>query len=263
MTTCRPTLLLACALTLPLGTACGDTTDAAGSDETIDVLHARARPTAPENSVSLESISASGAGCPAGSFDAVLSEDGSGLEWRFEKFAVSVASPQTPVIKRAACNLSFRLRGRPGTTYALESVTFAGEAKLTPGLKASAIANLALTGFGVADVQPASRVDIAASGPFELTVKPEALQWAPCEGLTSNLQLRTSLVLEGTGTGEARLSSFEGLRLVTRSCSDEPSDADGGVDAATADSGAPLPTIDAGAPLPTVDAGTPSVDGGA
>ena len=257
----RLSSLFVCAIALPLGTGCGgdaDTLDGneapvekASCDETgsADAGSADAGDAGDVNAspaVKITNITASGSGCPAGSWSVRPAADGSGMEVSFDKFSLS-AGPDKPSVQSLACNVSLKFDAPRGSSIAVQSVEYTGEAELAQGASAEIISNVAFTGVGTPS-NSESVFNVPKSGPFTFVSKPRELYWSPCD-ITSNLQLRTRVVLNSTdrATGNVQLSGFSTstIRFATRSCGEATNPLDGGLDGgATPDTGKPLPPVE-------------------
>ncbi|MET0339441.1 MAG: DUF4360 domain-containing protein [Polyangiales bacterium] len=151
--------------------------------------------------ITIDSVSASGAGCPAGSWEAERVPEGNAFTLTFNQYAIEAPATTTAAIHQLPCNISLRIRTPKNLSYAVTSFQYFGYANLTTGMKASLLANYAFTGFGVADVRKEFRHDfpIPYDTTFalndEITARGVAPTWAPCD-ITSNLQVRTRLTLE-------------------------------------------------------------------
>ena len=220
-------------LALALGALMG-CADLQGDDQQVvdDVASAEetqiAEQRAPSNSgplsgdnIKIESVSASGSGCPAGSYTAEVLPEGNALTITFEKYIIEAPPTTTSTLKRLACNLSFRLRTPKNLSYAVASFQYFGYANLAAGMKGSLTANYAWTGFGVNNTYKPYTYNFPV--PFDNTyalnddvvARGSSLYWAPCN-LTSNLQVRTQTVLESSSRDRPGVLAVDNVDLRTQ-----------------------------------------------
>lgn len=172
-----------------------------------------------DENVVIESVKATGTGCPDGSFVAKITPEGDAVEVKFEKYQIT-APPVTSStsIKSLTCNASLRVRAPKNRSYAVTSYQYRGYANLAPGMKASLIANYAFTGFGVAPSFKELNHQFVV--PFDSTfvvidrpeVRGESLIWSPCD-ISSSLQIRTRLTLEQSSTDRTGVLAMDSLAV--------------------------------------------------
>lgn len=172
-------------------------------------------------------VTASGTGCPPGTWSARLAEDGT-VTATFRGYDVSIAPDAGSSFRD--CTVSVQARSARPTAYLIESARFDGYAFLEPGV--SAVATLAwdLTGF----VPPRPfRVEVA--GPYDATFFVQAPSrvvtadpvYTPC-GTTRTLNVVTRAGLRrvaGAGSGSLNPISVDQdgapqlrFRVVGRAC---------------------------------------------
>jgi hypothetical protein len=185
----RPlTSVLACAIPLLLVASCEEAAHPLGSSESPVGTGPRDATAKLDASTALKvtRVEAAGSGCPRGSWKATPMVDGSGYELSFDQYSLSL-NPERPQLESSACNITLQVDVPAGTTYALRSSEYVGDAQFGPAASAELIVNTAFTGVGTST--PERRVKVPGSGPFTVTAEATELAWAPCE-LKSNPQQR-------------------------------------------------------------------------
>jgi hypothetical protein len=174
-------------------------------------------PVSGEN-IKIEGVTASGSGCPVGSWEAEMVPENNAFTITFNNYSIDVAPPtgNQTAIKSLACNISIKVRTPRDLSYAVTSFQYFGYANLAQGMKGTLYAAYAFTGFGVAptfkdlnhtfpiptETTYAVNDDIVARG--------LRLFWAPCS-LTSNLQVRTRLSAESKNKERPALLSIDNV----------------------------------------------------
>lgn len=171
-------------------------------------------------------VDASGTGCPPGTWDAAISEDGETFTLRFAAYEAIVAEGQRSSMKD--CQIDVDLRSPEGLSYAVASFHYQGYVLLeNPGMTARQTASYAFQG----ERRSAADRD-AIAGPADESylhsdeVPPNRRVWSPCrrDGV---LHVRTRLDVRndprGTGNGFINVSTVDGAiglqwKLVWRRC---------------------------------------------
>ena len=168
------------------------------------------------DNIRIESVAATGAGCPRGSWTAEMVPEGNAFTITFNSYVVEAPPTSTPSLKRLPCDISLKVRTPRNLSYAVTSFQYFGYANLSPGMKARLIANYAFTGLGVAPALKTFQYDFPV--PYNTTfavndniqARGNAPSWAPCD-ISSNLQVRTSLVLEAANTAMPGVLAMDNL----------------------------------------------------
>jgi hypothetical protein len=176
-------------------------------------------------------ITANGTGCPAGSWDAAISPDGTAFTVTFSAYEASVTPGQAMVVKD--CTLSIDLRTPQGFSFSVSSFHYQGYALLdTPGMSARQTAKYYFMGNPV----PAKEERSDMAGPYDNDylfsdeIGVADLVWSPC-GAERTLQAQTRLVLQNnpqqSGSGYLNTSSVDGqlkfiFGLSWKQCGDGP-----------------------------------------
>lgn len=176
---------------------------------------ANSGPLSGEN-IAIESVSATGLGCPRGSWTAETVPEGTAFTLTFSSFSIDAPPTTTPKVNQLACNVSLKIRTPRSLSYAVTSFQYFGYANLAAGMKASLIADYAFTGFGIAPALKTFRYDFPV--PYdttfalndEISARGNAPSWAPCN-ISSNLQVRTRLALETANTTRPGLLAMDNL----------------------------------------------------
>jgi len=185
---------------------------------------ALAKPPAPSAAqVTIDSVSYSGPGCPAGSAAANLSPDAQAFTIGFSKLAVAQGEGATGPIK-SSCTLHLKVSIPSGWSYALATVDYVGYVSLDPGLTASRQSTYHISGEApeqtVAYDWPSGYqgdyfVDDIGAG--------EPAYWSRC-GKGKNLMIDTQIAIDATGNpkGSALVTvdSVDGevYHLIWRQC---------------------------------------------
>lgn len=162
--------------------------------------------------IRIASVSVNGSGCPAGSYESFLSEDGLALTITFSKYFLE-ASATKPVVQTLACNVSLQLAMPRGYQVGVTKVSYQGYAFLEPGLVAEQIANYAWTGIGtLANNEARSKLTGPHDGSYlfndEVETRGGVIPWSPCD-LTSRLQIRSRLTLTNNVRGEGYINTTD------------------------------------------------------
>jgi hypothetical protein len=217
--TCLRSLLIAVpALFTVAVTGCASSSieDSTGESEaalgqTIDVPN--------PSGVYIAKLTANGTGCPAGTWDAAISEDGKAFTVTFSAYEAIVEPGKAFSIKD--CTLGLDLQTPQGISFAISSFYYQGYATLDQGgMSARQSAKYYFMGNPAA----ASENVREMSGPYDDSymfadeVPVASLVWSPC-GTQRRLNALTRLVLRNntakTGSGYLNASSVDGeLQMV-------------------------------------------------
>lgn len=168
-------------------------------------------------------VRANGTGCPAGTWRSEVSEDGTTFSIVFDEYQASVGPGAAFSIED--CTLGIQLA--PGSSYAVESFTYRGDASLAAGQRATFSANYWFQGTPAENRAIGSDLTGPLDNPFMFDDAPavEELQFAPC-GVERDLNVTTRVVLRnapgGSSAGSLVLDSAEGagleIKLAQRGC---------------------------------------------
>lgn len=162
------------------------------------------------NSTYIESLRASGTGCPAGSWRGSISPDGLAFTLTFSKYFVQLDTQTTALSMSLNCNVTLGLHTPPGTTYAITQFAYQGYAFVEEGAIAKQKVQYAFQGIG-GNLKESIFV---MQGPFDqgflfeddVETRSRNLDWSPC-GRTRSLQLRTVLAAERPDTSVVALAN--------------------------------------------------------
>jgi len=159
-------------------------------------------------------ITANGSGCPAGTWNAAISEDGRAFTVSFSGYEAVLEPGQSFAVRD--CQLSLDLRSPEGFSFSVSSFHYQGYALLDqPGMSARQTAKYYFQGNPV----PATEQRTEMSGPHDAsyTFSDEIgfsdLVWSPC-GASRTLQAQTRIVAqnnaEKTGAAYVNTTSVDG-----------------------------------------------------
>jgi hypothetical protein len=231
----------------------GVSDDVQADEEGPQALQAPAETTVLRNpeGVYFANVIANGTGCPAGTWETNLSDDGQTFTTTFSAYEATV-DPRT-LVSIKDCNVSIKLHSPQGLSYTVTNFYYQGYAFLEEGVRGSQLASYYFQGNPVQQAQ--QRTELV--GPVDDTylfsdeVPITDTVWSPC-GADRDLNIVTRVRLQNSSprrNGYMNLSSIDGsaklvVKLAWRTC-----------DQGAADAGAPR--SDAG----TRDAGTSSSPG--
>lgn len=153
-------------------------------------------------------VTATGSGCPEGSFESRVRDDGA-IALSFADFKAAVDAQTTEVEK--VCTIVVRLSAKSGASYAVTRYAHLGQATLEAGVEGKQSSSYY---FPTARVTGRLRNSILI-GPLDGPVRSEPLadadvMWTPC-ALEQSLSITTRLVLKsGDGGGKGTVSFGEG-----------------------------------------------------
>jgi len=153
---------------------------------------------------SIERISYSGAGCPAGSASAAATDDGGAFIVIFSQMAAQAGPSVAGDAAKQGCEVHLQLSVPKGWSYALTSVDFHGFVALDPG----AVASQAMT-YHISGESPESTAAFNWQGPLQDEYAIANIggaappYWSRCGG-GKNLTIKTTLTV---GAGPSRDAS--------------------------------------------------------
>lgn len=187
------------------------------------------------NGVYFANISASGTGCPAGTWNARLSDDGLAFTITFSKYEVSASDTDTTDRRSANCALVLKMNSPRGLSYAVSYISYSGLANLQSGVRAVHNTNYDFTGQNIRanGATPRGARTRTINGPFddsfvfEDKVTTNDIVFSQC-GTARDLLIQTSLqIVNGRPkkNGIISLAAIDGrtsgaivLKLSTRRC---------------------------------------------
>jgi len=158
----------------------------------------------PSSAFSIERISYSGAGCPAGSASAAATDDGGAFIVIFSKMAAQAGPSVAADASKRSCEVHLQLSIPKGWSYALTSVDFHGFAALDSGV----VASQAMT-YHISGESPESTAAFSWQGPLQDEYAIADIggaappYWSRCGG-GKNLTIKTTLTV---GAGSSRDAS--------------------------------------------------------
>jgi hypothetical protein len=199
--------LLASLLFLP---ACSSEGGDAFADAPWGTELARGRRPRPEAGVAFGAVTATGTGCPEGSWLAERSEDGQTFTLAFAEYEASV----TPGVRvaRSRCHVTVEIRAAKDARFAVASFYYTGSVFLDrPGMEAEQTASYSFK--GPAEATSEARVAFAGitNEPyvFDDTVEPRSEKASGC-GKQGKLHIRTDLTVKNdpARSGSGFLNAF-------------------------------------------------------
>lgn len=171
-------------------------------------------------------VIANGTGCPAGTWDTAISDDGKTFTTTFSEYEAIVEPSRTVAVKD--CQLGISLHSPQGLSFSVESFYYQGYAFLENGVVGRQTANYYFMGNPVdhAELRTDLRGPFDDDYLFQDDVGITDLVWSPC-GTDRNLNVTTRLRVQNNrqrnGTGYMNLISVDGsaqlvFRLAWRSC---------------------------------------------
>jgi hypothetical protein len=218
--------LVAAAALVSLGAAgCSTETgdDASNSSEALS----SPVPVPNPNGSYFASVTANGSGCPAGTWDADISDDGQTFTLRFSDYQTDMNPGQIMVLKD--CQLAIKLHSPQGLSFAVSSFYYSGYSFLdSPGMTATQTAKYYFQGNPIASNE--NRSDLVGPLDQEYTFTDNVgtldLVWSKC-GVDRDLNVATRIMLKNnpqkTGTGHIDNTAVDGsvqlkFKLSWRSC---------------------------------------------
>jgi hypothetical protein len=163
-------------------------------------------------------VTANGTGCPAGTWETAISEDGKTFTTTFSSYEAMIEPNRTIAIKD--CQLGIKLHSPQGLSFAVDSFYYQGYAYLDTGVTGRQTANYYFMGnpLNHAELRTDLRGPYDDDYLFQDDVGILDLVWSPC-GVERNLNVTTRLRVQNnsrrTGTGYMNLLSVDGeARLV-------------------------------------------------
>ncbi len=159
-------------------------------------------------------VSANGTGCPAGSWDVGISEDGETFTLRFSQYEATVEPGQARDVKD--CKLDIKLKSPEGLSYSVASFYYQGYVFLEKeGMRARQVASYSFDGNRRENRADRNEV----TGPlddsylFASELGPAQRAWSPC-GTDDTLHIATRLVMrndpQNSGSGYVNSATVDG-----------------------------------------------------
>jgi hypothetical protein len=179
------------------------------------------------NGAYFASVTANGSGCPAGTWDAAISDDGQTFTLRFSQYETTIDPGQAIAIKD--CQLAIKLHSPQGLSYAVSSFYYSGYAFLdSSGMNAAQTAKYYFQGNPIASNENRSdlRGPLDKEYVFSDNVGTVDLVWSKC-GVDRDLNVATRVLLRNntrkTGSGYISNTTVDGsvelkFKLSWRSC---------------------------------------------
>jgi hypothetical protein len=179
------------------------------------------------NGAYFASVTANGSGCPAGTWDAAISDDGQTFTLRFSQYETTIDPGQAIAIKD--CQLAIKLHSPQGLSYAVSSFYYSGYAFLdSNGMNAAQTAKYYFQGNPIASNENRSdlRGPLDKEYVFSDNVGTVDLVWSKC-GVDRDLNVATRVLLRNntrkTGSGYISNTTVDGsvelkFKLSWRSC---------------------------------------------
>jgi hypothetical protein len=215
--------VLACAALA--GSGCGHAPDDEMTSTVSQEICGRRRVVHPQ-AVYFADVDANGTGCPPGTWDIAISEDGETFTLRFNAYEATISEGQRQAVKD--CQIDVDLGSPEGLSYAIASFHYQGYVLLEkPGMTARQTASYAFRGKrqNAADrnqiVGPADESYL-----YSDDVPPNRLVWSSCRR-DEVLHVRTRLDVRNdprrTGSGFINVASVDGAlsfewKLLWRRC---------------------------------------------
>jgi len=159
-------------------------------------------------------ITANGSGCPAGTWDAAIADDGQTFTVRFSSYETTIDPGQVLAIKD--CQLAIKLHSPNGLSYAVSSFYYSGYAFLDQnGMSAAQTAKYYFQGNPIASNENRSdlRGPLDKEYVFNDSVGTVDLVWSKC-GVDRDLNVATRVMLRNnprkTGTGYISNTTVDG-----------------------------------------------------
>lgn len=179
------------------------------------------------NTTYFTKIIANGTGCPKGTWDARISDDGLVFTATFSAYVAEISPNVSAAVQN--CQLAIGLHTPAGRSFSVASMYFSGFALLEPGVVGRQTASYYFQGRPVET--KAGRNDV--TGPYDADfvfrddVEIEDAVWSPC-GLERDLTVNTRIVLQNPtipgGSGYMNVAAADGSALIVkfaaRSCGD-------------------------------------------
>jgi len=221
-------VLVASSALVSIGAA-GCSTETGDIDSSVDSTEALSTPidVPNPNGSYFASVTANGSGCPAGTWDAAISEDGQTFTLRFSQYETTIDPGQAISIKD--CQLAIKLHSPNGLSYAVSSFYYSGYAFLdSNGMAAAQTAKYYFQGNPIASNENRSdmRGPIDKEYVFQDNVGTVDLTWSKC-GVNRDLNVATRVQLRNnprkTGSGYISNTTVDGsvelkFKLSWRSC---------------------------------------------
>jgi len=220
--------LVASAALVSIGAAgCSTDTDIAEDiDTTTDALGSTITVPNPEGSY-FAKVTANGSGCPAGTWDAAISDDGQTFTMRFSQYETTIEPRQALAVKD--CQLAIKLHSPQGLSYSVGSFYYSGYAYLDQaGMTATQTAKYYFQGNPIASADNRSdmRGPLDKEYVFTDNIGVVDLVWSKC-GVDRDLNVATRVMAKNnarkTGSGYISNTTVDGsvelkFKLAWRRC---------------------------------------------
>ena len=169
-------------------------------------------------------ITANGTGCPAGTWDTQLSQDGQTFTTTFSAFETEVDRTRAVSIKN--CLLAIKLHSPQGLSYSVQDFYYSGYAFLEEGVDARLVSQYYFQGNPAENQQPETTFVGPKDDTYLIQDSRKQIEaqpvWSPC-GVDRNLIINTTIRLLNTSSprrnGYLNLTKAFGLKLAWRRCS--------------------------------------------
>jgi hypothetical protein len=172
----------------------------------------------PPGSVSIQSFSYGGSGCPQGSVGSMITPDQTQIELLFDKFAAELDTKKTTFGSQANCSVSFELKYPSGWSVSWDRVEQSGSVNLSGGAQGQIRSRFYIPGNGGFDV---TRIyDFPANDVEDYTVLQNSISdvFTQC-GAQVPLDVNTQVRVYGTPTGYNTVTIVANiLHLTWRPC---------------------------------------------
>ncbi|MFI9365202.1 DUF4360 domain-containing protein [Kitasatospora sp. NPDC053057] len=164
-------------------------------------------PPPPQDRIVIDSVAASGTGCPAGTAAVAVSPDSTAFTVTYSNYLAQVGPGAAPTDSQKDCQLNLRVHVPGGFTYAVVSAGYRGFASLAPGASATQRASYHFQG-NPRTTKSAHHFKGGFNNDWQTTdtVDVAALVFAPC-GEERSLDIDTELQVE-RGTSSPNATSF-------------------------------------------------------
>lgn len=199
-------------------------------DSSSQELRGRRRITIPRDAPYFADVNAEGSGCPTGTWDVAISEDGETFTLRFSQYEATLAPGQERDVKE--CQIDLNLGSSNGLSYSIASFYYQGYALLDkPGMKARQLASYSFRGHGHRQNDEDKNEltgPIDESYLFADEIGDNRRLWSPCRR-DDGLRIKTRLVLRNdptkSGSGYMNTATVDGslafqVKVKWRRCRD-------------------------------------------
>jgi hypothetical protein len=175
----------------------------------------------------ISEVGAFGSGCPEGTWQSEISDDGLEATWTFDQYFAVVGGEQT--FQTSNCSLRLGFSSTYEYAYAIDNIVIQADAQVAPDVSAQIAANASFQGGALPPSSADTTIDAPFSGTYFAHIPYEQYVWSPC-GAERELNVATRIVLRNsedtTQTSFVDLSSYGAgsgsrisVRLAARECS--------------------------------------------